>query len=265
VQFGGNAFGQPRLKDASSPYEVRGLHRDRHRPGAGLWLVLRDAPPLGVALFASGIALAGGILLSHVLAIANFAPILGSLIGLGVGIDYALFIVTRSRQELKRGANVERRLDRAEHLWSRGALRRFDRLHRPARHVDSRTFVPQRRRHHRLVDGARHDAGVDHAPSLAFAFQKGHVLSRRERTHVGRDGPGPVVVSGPWQRWAHFVSRHPRALTFAAPRRHHRLIIVPFFSLQLGSSDQGTDPASSTTRQAYDLSPRGLVPVSTVR
>jgi RND superfamily putative drug exporter len=67
------------------------------------------------------------------------------------------------------------------------------------------------------------------------------------------------VVSGPWQRWANFVSRHPRALTVAA------LVIIiafiiPFFSLQLGSSDQGSDPAGSTTRQAYDLLAQGFGP-----
>ena len=63
--------------------------------------------PLFVALFALGVAAATTELLSHGLAIAQFAPILGSLIGLGVGIDYALFIVTRSRQGLERGISVE--------------------------------------------------------------------------------------------------------------------------------------------------------------
>ncbi len=66
-------------------------------------------------------------------------------------------------------------------------------------------------------------------------------------------------MSGPWQRWAHFVSRHPRVLTFAAIAIIVT-IIVPFFSLQLGSSDQGSDPAGSTTRQAYDLLAQGFGP-----
>ena len=78
--------------------------------------------PLGVALFALGISLAAGELLSHILAIAQFAPILGSLIGLGVGIDYALFIVTRVRQELKRGATIEEAVVTAINTSGRAVL-----------------------------------------------------------------------------------------------------------------------------------------------
>ncbi len=101
-------------------------------------------------------------------------------------------------------------------------------------------------------------ASISLLPSL-LAFQKEHVLSRRERKILHRDGPGPVVVSGPWQRWAHFVARHPRALTFAA-LAVIVAFVIPFFSLQLGSSDQGSDPAGSTTRQAYDLLAQGFGP-----
>jgi hypothetical protein len=61
-----------------------------------------------VALFAIGIATGrDDPPESRTLHRATFAPILGSLIGLGVGIDYALFIVTRSRQNLKQGMSVE--------------------------------------------------------------------------------------------------------------------------------------------------------------
>ncbi len=77
VQFGGNAFGQLN-STKGSPFEAFGLI------ATAIVLVLAFGSffamllPLGVALFALGIALAGGILLSHVLAIAQFAPILGS-------------------------------------------------------------------------------------------------------------------------------------------------------------------------------------------
>ena len=95
-------------------------------------------------------------------------------------------------------------------------------------------------------------------PAL-LAFQGRHVLSRRERRLLEEKGPGPVVVSGPWQRWAHFVSRHPRVLS-AAAIGIIAVFVVPFFSLHLGSSDQGSDPAGSTTRQAYDLLAKGFGP-----
>jgi putative drug exporter of the RND superfamily len=259
VQFGGNAIGNLDSK-TGSPYEFVGII------ATAIVLVLAFGSffamllPLGVALFALGIALAGGILLSHVLAIANFAPILGSLIGLGVGIDYALFIVTRSRQELKRGNNVEDAVSIALNTSGRAVL-----------FAGSTVCIALLGM---LILGLSFLNGVAITASLAvlvtmlasitllpslLAFQKGHVLSRRERRTLAAEGPGPVVVTGPWQRWALFVSRHPRALTLSA-FAVIILIIVPFFSLQLGSSDQGTDPASSTTRQAYDLLAQGFGP-----
>jgi RND superfamily putative drug exporter len=259
VQLGGDAFGNLN-SPTGSPYEVFGLI------ATAIVLVLAFGSffamllPLGVALFALGIALAGGELLSHVLAIAQFAPILGSLIGLGVGIDYALFIVTRSRQELKRGSSVEEAVSCAINTSGRAVL-----------FAGSTVCIALLGM---LILGLNFLNGVAVTASLAvlitmlasmtllpalLGFQKEHVLSRRERRELATNGPGPVMVSGPWQRWSHFVSRHPRALTFAAIAIIVT-IIVPFFSLQLGSSDQGSDPAGSTTRQAYDLLAQGFGP-----
>jgi RND superfamily putative drug exporter len=259
VNFGGNAFGNL-ASPTGSPYEGFGLI------ATAIVLVLAFGSffamllPLGVALFALGIALAGGILLSHVLAIAQFAPILGSLIGLGVGIDYALFIVTRARQELKRGATTEEAVVTSLNTSGRAVL-----------FAGSTVCVALLGM---LVLGLSFLNGVAVTASLTvlitmlasitllpslLAFQKQHVLSRRERRALEKDGPGPIVVSGPWQRWANFVSRHPRTLTVAA-LAVIVLFVIPFFSLQLGSSDQGSDPAGSTTRQAYDLLAQGFGP-----
>jgi RND superfamily putative drug exporter len=63
--------------------------------------------PIVTALVAIGIGYALTGLLSHVIAIVSFAPILGVLIGLGVGIDYALFIVTRHRSAVRAGTGIE--------------------------------------------------------------------------------------------------------------------------------------------------------------
>lgn len=62
--------------------------------------------PIATALVSVGTAYAGTVLLGHVMTVADFAPMLGMLIGLGVGIDYALFIVTRHRRGLRRGLSV---------------------------------------------------------------------------------------------------------------------------------------------------------------
>jgi RND superfamily putative drug exporter len=259
VNFGGNAFGQLD-SPTGSPFEAFGLL------ATAVVLVLAFGSffamllPLGVALFALGVALAAGTLISHALVIAQFAPILGSLIGLGVGIDYALFIVTRARQELKRGASTEEAVVTAINTSGRAVLfagttvcvallgmlvLRLSFLNGVAIMSAITVFITV-------------FASVTLLPTL-LAFQKQHVLSRRERKLLATEGPGPIVVSGPWQSWSHFVSRRPRLLSLGALA----IIIafcVPFFYLHLGSADQGSDPASSTTRLAYDDLAKGFGP-----
>ncbi len=62
--------------------------------------VLAMGLPVSVALFGIGIGGALVILFSHVLQVPDFAPFIGLMIGLGVGIDYALLVVTRYREQL---------------------------------------------------------------------------------------------------------------------------------------------------------------------
>ncbi|MBA2495699.1 MAG: MMPL family transporter, partial [Acidimicrobiia bacterium] len=68
--------------------------------------VLAMGLPVGVALFGIGIGTMLVSLLSNVLTIPDFATFLGIMIGLGVGIDYALLIVTRYREQLHAGHAV---------------------------------------------------------------------------------------------------------------------------------------------------------------
>jgi putative drug exporter of the RND superfamily len=68
--------------------------------------VLAMGLPVGVALFGIGLGTAIITLLSQVLTIPDFATFLGIMIGLGVGIDYALLIVTRYREQLHAGHTV---------------------------------------------------------------------------------------------------------------------------------------------------------------
>ncbi|HYI61775.1 MAG TPA: MMPL family transporter [Acidimicrobiales bacterium] len=70
--------------------------------------VLAMGLPIGVALFGIGLGSILVGLLSHVATIPDFATVLGVMIGLGVGIDYALFIVTRYRENLHAGMSVRK-------------------------------------------------------------------------------------------------------------------------------------------------------------
>ena len=238
VEFGGNAFGQL-SSPKGSPGEGVGLLLTAvvlFLAFGSLWAMLL---PLGVALFAIGIASGATTLLSHGLSIAQFAPILGSLIGLGVGIDYALFIVTRSRQNLRQGMTVEDAIVTAVNTSGRAVL--F------AGATVCVALLGMLVLGFSFLDGLGIAAAVtvlitmlaslSLLPSL-LAFQKFRVLSRRERRRLAAEGPEPAIVEGGWQRWALFVGRHPRSLSLASVVAIV-LIALPVFSLNLGISDQG--------------------------
>ena len=65
--------------------------------------VLAMGLPVAVALFGIGMGGAAVILVSHLIEVPDFAPFVGLMIGLGVGIDYALLIVTRYREQVHTG------------------------------------------------------------------------------------------------------------------------------------------------------------------
>jgi putative drug exporter of the RND superfamily len=69
--------------------------------------VLAMGLPIASALFGIGIGLSLVMLFANFLSVPNFTPQLASMIGIGVGIDYALFIVTRYRQQLHHGLDPE--------------------------------------------------------------------------------------------------------------------------------------------------------------
>ena len=259
VQFAGNAF-ENLASQKGSPDLIFGLIL------TAIVLVLAFGSffamllPLGVALFAVGIATAATTLLSHGLSIATFAPILGSLIGLGVGIDYALFIVTRARQGLKRGLSSEEAIVTAINTSGRAVLFAGSTvcIALLGMLVLQLSFLNGVAIAAALTVLITMFASLTLLPAL-LGFQGDHVLSRRERRSLATNGPEPIVTNSRWQRWANTVTEHPRKLSLVALIAIV-VICIPFFSLHLGSSDAGTDPAGSTTRQAYDLLATGFGP-----
>jgi len=259
VEFGGNGFGQLD-QPAGSPGEIFGLI------ATAVVLVLAFGSffamllPLGIALFALGIASAATSLLSHGLSIAMFAPILGSLIGLGVGIDYALFIVTRARQNLKQGMTVEDSVITAINTSGRAVLFAGSTvvIALLGMLVLGFSFLNGVAIASALTVVITMTASLTLLPSL-LTFQKFRVLSRKERRSLKENGPEGAVVEGGWFRWSNFVSRRPKTLALSAIAIM-AIVTVPVFSLFLGSSDQGSDPAGSTTRMAYDYLAQGFGP-----
>ncbi len=216
--------------------------------------------PIGVALVALSIASGATILLSHVVGIAEFSPILGSLIGAGVGIDYALFVVTRTRQGLKRGMSSEESVSNALNTSGRAVL-----------FAGSTVVVALLGMfvlHLGYLNGVAISASLTVAivmlasvtllPAL-LAFIGPRVLSRKERRHLAANGPEGEVTAGGWLRWSQFVARHPVRLALVSGVAICALA-VPYFSLHLGSADAGSDPAGSTTHQAYEYLSQGFGP-----
>jgi RND superfamily putative drug exporter len=223
--------------------------------------------PLVAAIFSLLLGHSAIDLLSHGMAINNLSPVFAILVGLGVGVDYALFIVTRHRNGLKAGLDVEESIVRALNTSGRavlfaGATVCIAMLGLLVLRVDflAGLGVPSA-----LMVLFTVAAAITLLPALlALKVRRTdifrmRVLSRRERRRLVAEGPYDEHAAGGWARWSAFVARHPKSLA-AAAFALIVLLAVPFFSLRLGTGDQGNDPKGSTTRSAYELLADGFGP-----
>jgi len=254
------------LAEAANPASIGGVGLGVILAGVVLLLVFGSVfamvLPLLSAMASLGTATAVIALLSHVLTMPMFAPELVLLIGLGVGVDYALFIVTRYRQGLLAGHDVESSIVNAVNTSGRAVL--FAGI------IVCIALLGM------FAMGVSFLYGVAVAASIGVAFTMiaaltllpallgfiGHrALSRRQKTSLAQDGPRIVGIgrSGFWPKWADLVQARPLgpALVGLAVIV---LLALPFFSIQLGTSDQGGDSAGTTTRQAYDMLAAGFGP-----
>ncbi|GAB3176998.1 MMPL family transporter [Streptomyces incanus] len=216
--------------------------------------------PIATALVGVGTAYASIVLLGHVMTVADFAPMLGMLIGLGVGIDYALFIVSRHRRGLKRGLSVAEAATDAVATTGRavvfaGATVCIALLGMLILRLNFLNGVAVAASLTVVLTVA---ASVTLLPAL-LSFIGMRALSRRERRRLARTGPQPELPTGFAARWAAFVERRPKLLGSLA-LLVMAVLALPTSSLHLGTSDQGNDPKTSTTRQAYDLLADGFGP-----
>ncbi len=217
--------------------------------------------PLVTALVSVGTAYLGIGLLGHAMTVADFAPMLGSLIGLGVGIDYALFIVTRHRRGLRQGLPVTEAAQRAVGSAGRAVVfagvtvciallgmlvLRLGFLNGVAIAASLTVILAVL-------------ASITLLPALLGVIGD-RALSRRERTKLATAGPAAAEGGpGPAARWSALIERRPRLLG-ALAATVMLVLALPVAGLHLGSSDQGAGPAKATTRQAYDMLSQGFGP-----
>jgi RND superfamily putative drug exporter len=216
--------------------------------------------PLITAGFALGVGISVIGLLSNVITMASFSSDLALLIGLGVGVDYALFIVTRHRQGLMRGKSVEEAI--------------VDALDTSGRAVMFAGITVCIALLGMFALGVSFLYGVAIAAAIVVTFTVfsaltllpallalfgPRLLSRRARRRLAAGEFASSDGGRFWTSWAERVRRHPIPMALLGVVIMG-LIAIPFFSLRLGSSDAGSDPSGSTTRVAYDVLARGFGP-----
>jgi RND superfamily putative drug exporter len=194
---------------------------------------------------------------SHAVNMPDFASQLALMIGLGVGVDYSLFIVTRFRENYRaNGGDVPLAIEAAMNTSGRAVL------------FAGATVV--------IALLGMFALGVNFLDGVGIAAAIGVILvmsasltllpallslagrrigepGRRARRSAG--DPAPSF----WARWVRQVQRRP-ALTAIAATAVMLALAAPVLGLRLANSDAGNDPAGNTTHKAFDLLARGFGP-----
>ena len=214
--------------------------------------------PLLSAIFGIAIGLSLVLLFANFISVPEFTPEIAAMIGIGVGIDYALFMVTRYRTGLHDGMDPEDAVVRAMTTSGRAVvfagtvvvisllgilLMGFKFVQGLAVGGAAAVFVTM-------------IASITLLPAmLGFVgrnIDKVHVPAFLHRRQSGDR-------AGFWYRWSRFIQRSPWVAGLTG------LVILvalalPLFKMRLGTSDAGNDPTTLTTRRSYDLLSEGFGP-----
>ena len=228
----------------------------------------------GMPLITAGLGLITGVALigiaTHLTSMSNVAPELAVMIGLGVGIDYALFIVTRFRENYAALGDVHRAVIEAMDTSGRAIL------------LAGTTVV--------IALLGMFATGVSFMYGLAIASVLAVLLTllasltllpallsrygpRLVRPRGARRGPfarrGRAAVAGgasatpavpshsAWRRWSETVQARPRALALVSLAVMVALLL-PVTALRMTNSDAGNNPANLSSRHAFDLLAKGF-------
>jgi uncharacterized membrane protein YdfJ with MMPL/SSD domain len=214
--------------------------------------------PIVSAVFGLAAGLSLIVLLGHVVTVPSIAPTLATMIGLGVGIDYALFLVSRHRLNRQQGMGLEDSIALAV-ATSGSAIVFAGTTVVIALLTLLVAGIP-------LVTALGYSSAVAVVTAVLAAITLLPAVLALVGRHIeaGRlpaflrprsKGPEAGFVGG----YSRAVTRHPW-WAIAAVLALLILLIVPFFSLNLGQEDVGATPKSTTERQAYDLMSEGFGP-----
>lgn len=205
--------------------------------------------PIAIAVVGLATGLSGVMLLAAVTDVSTYSPTLGMMVGLGVGIDYALFIVTRFRQELLEGRQVDVAVARSNATAGLSVVfAGFTVLIALAGLLFTGlpTFTTMGFATGIVVLTTMLSA-VTLLPAILRLLGM-RLLPKKQRARRQAPSTSPTrverfarqVTSKPW-RWA----LGSLAILF--------VLIIPLFDMRTWPSDAGSEPTSNTVRQAYDL------------
>ncbi|MDN3354416.1 MMPL family transporter [Actinomadura sp. DC4] len=213
--------------------------------------------PILTALIAVAAGVSVNALVTHVMDVNTGAEVIALMIALGVGVDYSLFIVSRFRGMLAEGRDPEQAAVGAVNTSGRAVL--F------AGGIVVVALLGLLLFGVGVLDGIAVSAVVEAAFTMAAALTLLpavlSLLGRRVNglRVPGRHPAGSTAVSPRLGAWADLVRRHRWAVAVGTVAVL-AVLALPALSLRLGSSDAGADPASATTRRAYDLLADGFGP-----
>jgi uncharacterized membrane protein YdfJ with MMPL/SSD domain len=211
--------------------------------------------PILTAVLGLGAALSLVGLAGHAVAIPTSGPTLATMIGLGVGIDYALFLVTRHQEQLRDGMAMEDSIANAvatsgSAIVFAGGTVVIALLSLAVAGIPLVTAL-----------GLASAIGVGAAVLGSISLLPALLGLLKDRVHWASVpafmSPRPQPGQGMWHSWAGVVRRHPVvvglvSLAALAP------LVIPVFSLELGQEDIGATNPETTERQAYDLITEGF-------
>lgn len=239
-----------------------------------LLLTFGSLAAAGLPLITAGLGLLTGVALigiaTHVTNMSNISPDLALMIGLGVGIDYALFIVTRFRESYLAIGDVESSILEAMDTSGRAIIL-----------AGSTVMIALLGM---FATGVAFMYGLAIAAVIAVLFtllasltllpallarfgprlvrpgdaRGGRFKRARPATRERAAAPRTVTVEhSAWRRWSGIVQRHPWPLAIVSLAVMVALV-TPVLALRLDESDAGNNPSSLSSRHAFDLLARGF-------
>ncbi len=250
-----------------------------------LFLMFRSIVAAGLPLVSAVFSVGGGLaVLGLLAAVKDFpvsAPTVATLLGLGVAIDYGLFLVSRHREQLDNGMGVEESIGQAESTSGAAVLVAGGTVVIAilGLYVSGVPFVGALGLSSAIVVAVTVLAALTLIPAM-LGLSKLLVLNRKDRQHLDEerkleaDLDEQAVAEHRAQERARREAKHEQSAFARWGRRVSArpwpygivavlvlvVLAIPLFSMNLGQLDAGTDPKTDTSRKAYDLIATGFGP-----